>query len=108
VAKEVTMSRSLRFAVALALCALAVACGGGAGENSIVGIGNSGNVVSEADHMARGIARALADLEATPEVNDQAIGEIFEAILSRARDGNSEAALIVLRLARQQRNPDEE
>jgi len=86
----------------------ALSCGGGAGENSIVGIGNSGNVVSEADQVARGVARALAELESTPAVSDDAIGEIFDAILTRARDGNSEAALIMLRLAQQQREPEEE
>ena len=106
------MTRSLRTAAALAIaatvCAFALSCGGGAGPSSIVGLGNSGNVLSSADEVARGIATALAELESTPAVSDEAIGEIFDAILTRARDGNSEAALIMLRLASQQRSPEEE
>ncbi len=106
------MTRSLRtagaLAIAAALCAVALSCGGGAGQNAIVGLGNSGNLMSGADEVAMSIARALARIETTPAVSDEAVGEIFEAILTRARDGNSEAALIMLSLAQTQREPEEE
>jgi hypothetical protein len=82
------------------LLALGSACGG-CGDTAIVGLGNGGNHITT-DPIAK-VADALAELEATPEVTDEMIARVFSAILEKAQAGEPEAALIVLRVAEEQR-----
>jgi hypothetical protein len=82
------------------LLALASACGG-SGETAIIGFGNGGNRITT-DPIAK-VADALAELEATPEVTDEMIVRVFSAILEKAEAGEPEAALILLRVAEEQR-----
>jgi len=87
--------------LALALCSAAVACGGG--RTAVVGLGNSSNRIVEGDGIVQDLAEALAQSPATPKIDDEMLAEIFDTILENARDGDAEAALIVLRVAEQQR-----
>ena len=82
------------------LLVLASACGG-ARDTAIIGLGNGGNHIT-ADPIAK-VANALAELEATPDVTDEMIVRVFSAILEKAEAGEPEAALIVLRVAEEQR-----
>ena len=89
------------------LGAFAVAlCGCGGGPASINGIGNSGNRLL-GEGISRELADALAESDAVPAVSDDTLAAIFGAIVTRARSGDPEAALIVLRTAEAQRKPDE-
>ncbi len=78
-------------------------CGGGAGEAAFVGIGNSGNHIGT-DDLLDEVAAALFALETTPDVTDQVLREIYASVLHRAREGDPDAALIVLRVAEMQRS----
>ncbi len=102
------MGRSIRLGSSLA-CALALlaatSCGGGAG--SAVGFSNGGNKIIESGGIAELVAEALAEHPGTPPINDEALAEIFGAILDHARDGDPEAALIVFRVAEKQRQEAE-
>ena len=85
---------------------LAIGCSGG-GETAVIGFANDGNTLST-DGNAEEVAEALADSEATPVVTDDMIAQIFGAILNHAREGDPEAALIVLKVAEAQREAEEE
>jgi hypothetical protein len=78
-----------------------VACGG-----EIVGIGNGGNRIFEGGVLGE-VTEALAEHPGTPQVTDAMLSQIFSAILGRATQGDPEAALIVLQVAREQRQEDE-
>ena len=90
---------------AVAASLLLTACGGG--RTAVIGFGNSGNRIFESDAIVQAIAEALADGETTPMVSDEEIAGIYGAILSDAREGNTEAALIVLLVAEAQRREEE-
>lgn len=83
---------------------LLTSCGGG--RSAVIGVGNSGNHILESDAIAQGVADALAESETTPAVSDDEIVEIYRAILTHAREGDTEAALIVLRVAEAQRSEE--
>ena len=83
------------------LSASLAACGG-----EVVGIGNSGNRIAEGGVLEE-VAEALAGHPGTPEVTDEMLAQIFSSILGRATQGDAEAALIVLRVAEEQRQEDE-
>lgn len=89
---------------AIAAALLLSSCGGG--RTAVIGVGNSGNRVFESDALAQAVAEALANSETTPEVSDAEIVEIYQAILTHAREGNTEAALIVLSVAEAQRTEE--
>jgi hypothetical protein len=78
-----------------------VACGG-----EIVGIGNGGNRIFQGGVLGE-VTEALAEHPGTPQVTDEMLSQIFSAILGRATQGDPEAALIVLQVAREQRQEDE-
>ncbi len=88
--------------LAIAAARLAASCG-----TAIVGLGNSGNRISEGG-MLDEVAEALADYEGTPQVSDALLGQIFAAVVGRATEGDPEAALIVLRVAERQRRVEQE
>ena len=79
--------------------------GGGAGQAAVVGFGNIGNRLS-GDDISEELAEALAESEGVPAVSDDTLAAIFGAIVTRARNGDPEAALIVLRTAEAQREED--
>lgn len=84
-----------------ALGASVMACGG-----EIVGFGNDGNRIT-ANGTLEEVAEALAEHSETPRITDEVLAEIFSAIVGRARQGDPEAALIVLQVAQHQREADE-
>ena len=90
-----------RCVLAGALSVWLVACGG-----DVVGIGNDGTRVIEGCALEE-VAEALAANAATPHVTDEVLTSIFSAILERATQGDPEAALIVLRVAEEQRQEGE-
>ena len=91
--------------LAFVLALGALACSGG-GETAVIGFANDNNTLG-VDGLADEVAEALAENQGTPRVTDEMIAEIFGAILDDARQGNSEAALIVLKVAEEQREADE-
>lgn len=84
------------------LSASVAACGG-----EVVGIGNSGNRIVEGGVLGE-VAEALAENPGTPRVTDEVLAQIYSAILGRATQGDPEAALIVLQVAREQRQEQEQ
>ena len=84
------------------LSASVAACGG-----EIVGVGNSDNRIVAGDAHQE-VAELLAKSPGTPQVIDEMLSELFSAILGRANQGDPEAVLIVLRVAQEQRQEDEE
>lgn len=98
------MNRSKRRALAPALLLLGLAsCGG---ETVVSGIGNSGNVFGVPDLLER-IADELAGLEAVTPVGDDELLAAWSAIRERARTGDPEATLLLLRVAAHQREASE-
>lgn len=88
-----------RLAVAM-LAVSVLACGG-----EIAGIGNSGNhfFVDELDQLADDLHR-WPDV---PQVADQDLVRIYQALVQRAREGDPQAARVVLVLAERQREARE-
>ncbi|HXK24779.1 MAG TPA: hypothetical protein VMS55_19060 [Myxococcota bacterium] len=74
----------------------------GCGADTLVtGIGNGGNVIG-ADVLDR-VAHELARQPAIPLVGDDELRVAFAAIRDRARSGDPDAALVLLRVAAIQR-----
>ena len=87
--------------------AAVTSCGGGAGRTAVVGLGNGGNRIFEAGDTAEALAEQLVEHAGTPEITDELLTEIFESIVTHARAGDPEAALIVFRVAAEQRENKE-
>jgi len=81
--------------------AMLMATGCGGGKNSFVGIGNSGNRIFE-DELEQ-VAEQLHTWPGVPQVSEQDLGRIYQALVQRAREGNPQAARVVLALAELQR-----
>jgi hypothetical protein len=79
-----------------------LSCGG-----EIVGFGNSGNRLVQGG-VSDEVAEALAAQPGTELVTDETLAQIFAAILGRATRGDPEAALIILKVAQEQRAQAEE
>ena len=94
-----------RTAIGLGL-AMLMATGCGGGKNSFVGVGNSGNRIFE-DELEQ-VAEQLHAWPGVPQVSEQDLGRIYQALVQRAREGNPQAARIVLALAELQREAREE
>jgi hypothetical protein len=92
------------FALGVGIATL-TSCGGG--RTAVVGLGNSGNRILEAGGAAQALAERLAEHAGTPMVSDELLGEIFGSIVTHARAGDPEAALIVFSVAAEQRAKDE-
>ncbi len=103
------MTRTHRVAprLGLAVALLLATSGCGNGETAVVGVGNGGNTFYQ-EGLADELAEALAEYQGTTEVTDEILGEIFGSILDRARAGDTEAALIVLRVAEEQREAEQD
>ncbi len=89
--------------VLIALLPLALA-GCGNGDTPIFGIGNGGNHYG--NNEIEEVARSLAKATTTPRVTDDLLNEIFAAIVDRAERGDAEAALVILKVAERQRQPE--
>ncbi len=102
------MSRWIQRIVLLSFSGVLVlaATGCGAFDTGIIGVGNSGNRLP-GDTVDERIAEALAEHEGTPVVTDETLAEVFGAILTHAKDGDPAAALIVFKLAEEQRSEQE-
>lgn len=103
------MERLARMTALLGLtCFFALAgigCSGG-GRTAVIGFANGGNTLGAGD-ISDELADTLAGNEATPRVTDKMIADIFAAILKGAREGDPEAALIVLKVAEEQREAED-
>ncbi len=101
---------SLRIGTGLALVTLAGAClaGGctGGGETVISGLGNSGNRFGT-EVLWEALGHELATRDATPPVTDEELLQLYSAIKRRALEGELEPALVVLRVAEEQRESDD-
>ena len=82
--------------------ALGVGCTGG-GDTVISGLGNSGNNIGAAALWSL-LANTLAEHEATPTVRNEEIASVYEAIRQNALRGELESALVLLKLAADQRD----
>lgn len=89
----------------LFIAILVLGCGGG--RTAVIGVGNSGNRIIEGGLLEE-VADALAAIPGTPEVTDEVLVEVYGSILERAREGNPEAALVVLFVAEEQRRTKED
>ena len=85
-------------------CLAVLGCGGG--KTAVIGLGNSDNRIA-AGSVLDEVADALAEHPHTPMITDEMLAEIFAGILSRANEGDPEAALIVLQVAEEQRDAGE-
>jgi hypothetical protein len=79
---------------------LVFACG--IGDDVVTGFGNGGNRFY-ATPVAEELAEELADNAVVPPVTDDMLRTAFDAIAGRAASGDPEAALILFRLAEEQR-----
>jgi hypothetical protein len=92
--------------VALSIVATAaVACG--VGDNFASGFGNGGNRFYATPVMDE-LAEQLASNEVVPPVTDEMLRAAFDAIAGRAARGEPDAALILFRVAEEQRRAQPE
>jgi hypothetical protein len=93
-----------RFSTSLLLLLLvttaAFACG--LGDDVVTGLGNGGNRFYATPGMDE-LAEQLAGNAVVPPVTDEMLRTAFEAIASRAANGDPDAALILFRVAEEQR-----
>ena len=99
--------RALSCGGALLLLAAILALGCGGGRTAVIGVGNSSNRIIEGGLLEE-VADALAAIPGTPEVTDAVLAEVYGSILDRAKEGDPEAALVVLFVAEEQRRPKDE
>lgn len=74
----------------------------GFGDHVVTGLGNGGNRFYAAPVMDE-LAEELAGNAVVPPVTDEMLRTAFDAIAERAAGGDSEAALILFRVAEEQR-----
>ena len=79
-------------------------CTGG-GDTVISGLGNSDNHIGT-DAIWESLADELADFEGTPSVSNEDLKSVFDVIRRHALEGELEAALVLLKLAEEQREPE--
>jgi hypothetical protein len=68
-------------------------------------IRGSNNFIARAGD-SEAVARAMAELDAIPEVTDDELQSIYAVIRQRAAEGDLEAVQVILRLAAFQRSED--
>ncbi|MEM7310878.1 MAG: hypothetical protein AAF682_29680 [Planctomycetota bacterium] len=96
-----TRRRLLPLSLAAALCTTGTtACGNVGGEDTIVH-GDANTLVQ--DRATDRVAAELLKLEATPYVDDADVISVFKRIREDALDGDLDAALVLLRVAAEQR-----
>lgn len=87
----------------LAVATAALACG--IGDDLVSGVGNGGNRFYASPVMDE-LPRQLAESAVVPPVTDQMLRTAFDAIADRAESGDPDAALILFRLAEEQRKAE--
>lgn len=94
----------MRMAYIVVLALLLAGCDFvGGGETVLQGNGN----LVVGDELVDRIAASLADFETTPEIGDDDLESIFTIIRQQALEGDLDAALVMLKLAGIQRQPEE-
>ncbi len=96
-------TRLVSHGVLAALAVGALACG--IGDDLVSGVGNSGNRFYASPVMDE-LAEQLASSELVAPVTDDMLRSAFDAIVARAADGDSEAALVLFRVAEAQRKAE--
>lgn len=81
----------------------ALACG--IGDDLVSGVGNSGNRFYARPTIDE-LAEQLAGSEVVAPVTNDMLRAAFDAIVARAAEGDSEAALVLFRVAEAQRKPE--
>lgn len=94
------LARNLLFVLAVVP---AFACG--VGDDFVTGLGNGGNRFYATPVMDE-LAEQLAGNAVVPPVTDEMLRTAFDAIAGRAASGDPDAALILFRVAEEQRKPD--
>ena len=94
--------RAAIFAVSV-LVGLAACDSVGGGRMVIKGDGNS-----VATDITDAVAQALVELESTPEVGDEDLARLYGVVHEQALAGDLQAALVVLKIAEEQREPQDE
>lgn len=89
-----------RDALLLVACTAVFACG--VGDEVVTGLGNGGNRFYATPVMDE-LAEELAGNAVVPPVTDEMLRTAFDAIAERATGGDPEAALILYRVAEEQR-----
>lgn len=100
--------RTSRLATALLLLftvATASACG--VGDHVVTGLGNGGNRFYATPVMDE-LAEQLAANAVVPPVTDEMLRTAFDSIAGRAASGDPDAALILFRVAEEQRKAQSE
>jgi hypothetical protein len=83
------------------------ACACGVGDDVVSGLGNGGNRFYATPVMDE-LAEQLAGNGVVPPVTDEMLRTAFDAIAGRAASGDPEAALILFRVAEEQRKAQSE
>jgi hypothetical protein len=99
------MSCLARHLLLLSVAATASACG--VGDDVVTGLGNGGNRFYATPVMDE-LAEQLAENGVVPPVTDEMLRSAFDAIASRAASGDPDAALILFRVAEEQRKAHSE
>lgn len=102
------MPSRLAACAASLLLLLGLGCDAIGGKVAIRGIGNSGNRLVLDGELEAELARGLVNTGAAERVSPFVLNEVFEAVVAKARRGDAQAALIVVKVAeRLQRAADE-
>jgi hypothetical protein len=99
------MSRPATHLLLLGVAAATLACG--IGDDVVTGFGNGGNRFY-ANPVMDDLAEQLANNSVVPPVTDEMLRAAFDAIATRAASGDADAALILFRVAEEQRKADSE
>lgn len=75
----------------------------GKGGTLISGVGNSGNRIMTND-VVNELASALAAYENAPTISDDSLNDVFAALMQKAKSGDLEAVLLLLKVAERQRD----
>lgn len=87
----------------LSVMALA-GCGIGGGRDNVV---NGDHNLLVSDDTVDRLAARLAELASTPRVSDDELAALYRTVREGAAAGDLRAALVILEVARQQRQADE-
>lgn len=93
--------RVARHALLLGAAAAVLSCG--IGDEFVTGVGNGGNRFY-ATPVIDDLAEQLAGNAVVPPVTDEMLRTAFDAIAGRAAAGDPDAALILFRVAEEQRS----
>jgi hypothetical protein len=72
----------------------------------VIGIGNSANTFG-ADEPTPKLAKLIMSLDAAPEISEEVLTGVYEAVAEKAKAGDLEAATVLFDLAAMQREARE-